>query len=104
VLPLSDAMTISAATDGYVIVSRVALVRRRTLWELRRELAASNGTGLGFVITDADIEPSPYRSGTPRSPDRPIGEPGSHATPATPREFSEVQSPFSLPPRGQSSP
>jgi Mrp family chromosome partitioning ATPase len=100
VLPLSDAMTISAATDGYVIVSRVDLVRRRTLWELRRELGASNATGLGFVITDADIEPSPYRNGTSRSPDRPIGEPGSLATP---REFSEVQSPFSLPPSGQSS-
>lgn len=100
VLPLSDAMTISAATDGYVIVSRVDLVRRRTLWELRRELGASNATGLGFVITDADIEPSPYRNGTSRSPDRPIGEAGSLATP---REFSEVQSPFSLPPSGQSS-
>jgi len=58
VLHVGDAMTLSTKVDGLIVVSRLNVVRRHMLAELRRHLAASPTTKLGFLLTGAGDEQS----------------------------------------------
>ena len=60
-LRVGDAMTMSAHTDGIVVVARLNLERRNTLRELRRLLEATPTSKLGFVVTGGK-ETEPYGS------------------------------------------
>jgi receptor protein-tyrosine kinase len=53
-LRVGDAMTLSTRADGVVVVTRLNLVRRPMLGELKRLLAAAQAPVLGFVVTGAD--------------------------------------------------
>ena len=53
-LRVGDAMTLSARADGLIVVTRLNLVRRPILAELRRLLDASQASIFGFVVTGAD--------------------------------------------------
>ena len=53
VLHVGDAMTLSTKVDGLVVVTRMNVVRRHMLAELRRHLAASTTIKLGFILTGA---------------------------------------------------
>jgi polysaccharide biosynthesis transport protein len=56
VLPVSDTLSLMALADGYLVVSRLDLVRRGMLHEMRRELEQAQAVGLGAIVTDADSE------------------------------------------------
>jgi len=60
ILRVSDAMTLGTAVDAMIIVSRIDVVERGMLSELRRVLAASPTVKLGFVLTGADHEEGSY--------------------------------------------
>jgi len=55
-LHVGDAMTLGAHADGLILVTRLNLVRRPMLTELRRILESTPAKGLGFVITGAEAE------------------------------------------------
>jgi non-specific protein-tyrosine kinase len=55
-LQVGDALTLSTRMDALVVVTRLTLVRRPLLAELRRALEKSPATKLGFVITGAQLE------------------------------------------------
>jgi Mrp family chromosome partitioning ATPase len=56
VLQVGDAMALSTKVDGLFVVTRMNVVRRPMLRELRRALDASPATKLGFVVTGAESE------------------------------------------------
>ena len=56
VLPVADTMGLTSQADAYMIVSKLDLVRRPMLHELRRELGTARALGLGVVVTDAESE------------------------------------------------
>jgi tyrosine-protein kinase len=56
VLQVGDAMTLSSAVDGIVVLTRMKVVRRHMLHELARQLATAPTRVLGFVVADADGE------------------------------------------------
>ena len=64
VLDVGDAMTLSANVDAVLVVTRLRVVRRPMLAELRRLLDASPAAQLGFVATGAELEDG-YRRETP---------------------------------------
>jgi capsular exopolysaccharide synthesis family protein len=53
ILHFSDAMTLTSRVDALVVVTRLQLMRRPMLLELRRVLATAPTTKLGFVVTGA---------------------------------------------------
>ena len=53
-LLVDDARALSARVDGIVVVTRMNIVRRRMLAELRRLLDTSPAKPLGYVVTGAD--------------------------------------------------
>ena len=55
-LKVGDAMTLSPNIDAVVVVTRMNVIRRAMLTELRRLLESSPTRKLGFVITGADSE------------------------------------------------
>jgi polysaccharide biosynthesis transport protein len=55
-LQVGDAMALSAHVDALIVVTRMNVVRRPMLAELRRHLDASPALKLGFVLTDAGGE------------------------------------------------
>jgi succinoglycan biosynthesis transport protein ExoP len=55
-LKVGDAMTLSPDIDAVVVVTRVNVIRRAMLNELRRLLESSPTRTLGFVVTGADSE------------------------------------------------
>jgi Mrp family chromosome partitioning ATPase len=55
-LHVGDAMTLSARADGLILVTRLDLVRRPMLNELRRVFESTPAQALGFVITGAEAE------------------------------------------------
>jgi succinoglycan biosynthesis transport protein ExoP len=55
-LHVGDAMTLGARADALILVTRLNLVRRPMLSELRRILDSTPAKGLGFVITGAEAE------------------------------------------------
>jgi tyrosine-protein kinase len=56
VLHVGDAMTLSSAVDGIVVLTRMKVVRRHMLHELARQLATVPTRVLGFVVADAGGE------------------------------------------------
>jgi succinoglycan biosynthesis transport protein ExoP len=56
VLPVADTMGLTSQADAYIVVSKLDLVRRPMLHELRRELGTARALGLGVVVTDAESE------------------------------------------------
>ncbi|MGH3139015.1 MAG: P-loop NTPase [Gaiellales bacterium] len=56
VLPVADTMALTSQADAYMVVSKLDLVRRPMLHELRRELGTARALGLGVVVTDAEAE------------------------------------------------
>lgn len=59
-LRVGDAMTLSSQADGVLVVSRLHLVRRPMLNELRRLLEAAPAPKLGFVATGGRKESEAY--------------------------------------------
>jgi succinoglycan biosynthesis transport protein ExoP len=55
-LQIGDAMTLSAKVDALVLVTRLNIVRRPMLNELRRALDSCPATKLGFVVAGAELE------------------------------------------------
>jgi len=55
ILDLSDAMTVSARVDALVVVTRLPNAKRSVLAELRRVLATTPTTKLGFVLTGTEV-------------------------------------------------
>ena len=49
-------MTLSSRIDALFVVTRLNVVRRPMLAEMRRVLQACPAAKLGFVLTDADLE------------------------------------------------
>jgi polysaccharide biosynthesis transport protein len=66
-LGVGDAMALAAQVDGILLVSRLDLVRRATLGELRRVLRSCPAPTVGFVATAASVgDGYPYEKGEPR--------------------------------------
>jgi Mrp family chromosome partitioning ATPase len=59
-LNLSDAITLTSRVDGLVVVTRLSVIKRSTLQELRRVLDASPIAKLGFVATGASSDKDAY--------------------------------------------
>jgi Mrp family chromosome partitioning ATPase len=59
-LNLSDAITLTSRLDGLVVVTRLTVIKRSTLQELRRVLDASPIAKLGFVATGASSDGDAY--------------------------------------------
>ena len=90
-LSVGDSMTLSARVDGVLLVTRLGVVNRPMLTDLRRELDASPANMLGFVVTGVDERSGygygygqMYGSGTPASAAPPsdprgTGDPSSRA-------------------------
>lgn len=57
-LQVGDAMALSAKVDGVLVITRMNVVRRPMIKELRRALDASPATKLGFVLTGSQAEDS----------------------------------------------
>jgi len=55
-LHVGDAMTLSARVDALLLVTRLNVVRRPMLTEMRRILDSSPAVPLGFVLTGAPVE------------------------------------------------
>ena len=55
-LQVGDAMALSSKVDGIFVVTRLNVVRKPMVRELRRALDASPATKLGFVVTGAESE------------------------------------------------
>jgi Mrp family chromosome partitioning ATPase len=60
ILHVSDAMTLSTAMDAMLVVTRIDVVQRNMLRELRRLISVSPAAKLGFVLTGADHEEGSY--------------------------------------------
>ncbi len=91
VLQVGDAMTLSAAVDALLVVTRLKRLRRPAIAELRRLLDSSPATKLGFAVTDAPAregytynryEPRPRR----RWGDLLLGRTEPEQAPSRPRE------------------
>jgi len=61
-LHVGDAMTLGARADALILITRLNLIRRPMLGELRRILDSTPAKALGFVITGAEAEDG-YRYG-----------------------------------------
>jgi Mrp family chromosome partitioning ATPase len=59
-LHVGDSMTLSARIDAMIVVTRLNVIRRPILRELRRLLVASPTTKLGFVLTGAERQEGGY--------------------------------------------
>jgi Mrp family chromosome partitioning ATPase/capsular polysaccharide biosynthesis protein len=55
-LRVGDAMTLSDRVDAIIVATRIKVVRRPVLNELRRILNSSPATRLGFILTGAESE------------------------------------------------
>jgi non-specific protein-tyrosine kinase len=56
VLHVGDALALSTIVDGIVVVTRVDLLRKRTLTELHRVLDSCPAEKLGFVVAGAQVD------------------------------------------------
>jgi capsular exopolysaccharide synthesis family protein len=56
-LAVGDAMTLSAKVDAVIVLTRLGVLRRKTLDELRRVLGNCRAAKLGFIVTGAELEP-----------------------------------------------
>jgi succinoglycan biosynthesis transport protein ExoP len=55
-LSVGDGMVLSAHVDAMIVVTRLSLIRRPSLAELRRVLDSCPASKLGFILTAADLE------------------------------------------------
>lgn len=55
-LHVGDAMALSGYVDGLILVTRLSIIRRPTITELKRVLDAAPVAKLGFVLTGAELE------------------------------------------------
>jgi Mrp family chromosome partitioning ATPase/capsular polysaccharide biosynthesis protein len=55
-LHVGDALALSAFVDALIVVTRLDIIRRPMLGELRRALDATRAVKLGFVLTGANLE------------------------------------------------
>jgi Mrp family chromosome partitioning ATPase len=55
-LSVGDGLVLSAHVDALMVVTRLSLVRRPSLAELRRVLDSCPASKLGFILTAADLE------------------------------------------------
>jgi Mrp family chromosome partitioning ATPase len=55
-LPVGDALVLSAKVDGLMLATRMETVRRPMLEDLKRLLALAPGRKLGFIVTGAGAE------------------------------------------------
>ena len=62
-LAVGDAMTLSAKVDAIVVLTRLGVIRRPVVDELRRVLATCRAAKLGFVVTGAELEDEHHRYG-----------------------------------------
>jgi capsular exopolysaccharide synthesis family protein len=62
-LAVGDAITLSAKVDAVIVLTRLGVVRRKTLDELRRVLGNCSAAKLGFVVTGAELEPDAGKYG-----------------------------------------
>lgn len=62
-LSVGDALALSAHVDGLILVTRLGVIRKRTLQDLEAALEASPGAKLGFVLCGADEEDRPEDAG-----------------------------------------
>jgi succinoglycan biosynthesis transport protein ExoP len=53
---VADAIALAAKVDGIIVLTRLGVVRRRMLDELRRVLGSIPAAKLGFVVTEANLE------------------------------------------------
>ncbi len=53
---VADAITLAGKVDGIIVLTRLGVVRRRMLEELRRVLSSIPAAKLGFVVTEANLE------------------------------------------------
>lgn len=56
VLPVGDALVLSAKVDGLILATRMETLRRHMLEDVRRLLASAPAQKLGFVVTGAEAE------------------------------------------------
>jgi len=56
IVGLGDALALSARVDALLLVTRLRLLRRSTLNELRRVLDAAPAPALGFILTEAEAD------------------------------------------------
>ena len=74
-LLVGDALQLSAKVDAVLVVTRLGVVRRQMLVDLRRILDTSPAEKLGFVVTGAEREPE-YRYGYGYGPYAYVARPG----------------------------
>jgi capsular exopolysaccharide synthesis family protein len=75
-LSVGDAMALSPRVDALMVVTRLSLIRRPTLAELRRVLDHCPTSKLGFVLTAAELEEGygyGYGEYSYRYPDKSVG-------------------------------
>ena len=60
---MGDAVVLSGKVDGLLLVSRLNMLRRPTLNELKRVLASCPAEKLGFVVTGVPATESYYAYG-----------------------------------------
>jgi Mrp family chromosome partitioning ATPase len=73
-LHIGDALALSALAEAMIVVTRLDVVRRPLLAELRRALDTTRAHKLGFVLTGSNLEESyaaygyskSYRQTTPK--------------------------------------
>jgi non-specific protein-tyrosine kinase len=75
-LHVGDAMALTAKVDGLILVSRLNVLRRPMVSELRRMLSTAPAVTLGFILTGAHLEDSyeavGYYAYGPRRRDREV--------------------------------
>jgi Mrp family chromosome partitioning ATPase len=75
-LHVGDAMALTAKVDALILVSRLNVLRRPMIAELRRMLSTAPAVALGFVLTGAHLEDSyeavGYYAYSPRRRDREV--------------------------------
>jgi len=62
-LRVGDAMTLSTLADGILVVTRLSLIRRPLLSELKRMLDKTPARKLGYVVTGSRERPGDYGYG-----------------------------------------
>jgi non-specific protein-tyrosine kinase len=62
-LAVGDAIALSSKVDGLIVLTRLGVLRRKTLDELRRVLGNCSAAKLGFVVTGAELEPDGSKYG-----------------------------------------
>ncbi|MHB8643445.1 MAG: tyrosine-protein kinase domain-containing protein [Gaiellaceae bacterium] len=57
ILAFSDALALAARSDGVIVLTRLGVVKRKMLEELRRVLSSIPAAKIGVVVTGAELDP-----------------------------------------------